>query len=98
MDEIEQLGLLVDLSSLKFGKLKTKVKDENGNKTDKDITYRAYQAIEVKSLDIKAGTPIFLGSSLKELSDEKIRAQESDLLVGKVGKNLVVYTSGWVWE
>lgn len=88
--ELIKIGTLVELSTMKFGKLKTKVKDENGNKTDKDITYRAFQA--------KDGSPIFLGKSLKEMSDEKILEMKDQLIVGKIKKNLVCFKDAWEWE
>lgn len=88
--ELIKIGTLVDMSTMKFGKLKTKVKDENGKHTDKDITYRAFQATN--------GSPIFLGKSLKEMSDEKILEIKDQLIVGKIKNTLVCFKDAWTWE
>lgn len=88
--ELIKLGPLSELSTMKFGKLKTKKKDENGNKTDVDITYRAFQA--------KDGSPIFLGKSLKEMSDEQIINMQNHLMVGKIKKSFVVFKDAWEWD
>jgi len=88
--ELIKLGPLSELSTMKFGKLKTKKKDENGKKTDVDITYRAFQS--------KDGSPIFLGKSLKEMSDEQILSIQDNLIVGKIKKNLVAFKDAWEWD
>jgi hypothetical protein len=78
--ELIKIGTLVELSTMKFGKLKAK---------DGKI-YRAFQS--------KEGSPIFLGKTLKSLEDEEIKKMSSDLIVGRVDKNLVVFKDAWTWE
>ena len=78
--ELIKIGTLADISTMKFGKLKSK----DGK------VYRAFQS--------KDGNPIFLGSTLKSLGDEEIKKMSSDLIVGRIDKNLVVFKDAWEWE
>ena len=87
MDELEQLGLLLDVVEL----------DKNGKPLIGEVvskekgTFRAYKHKVSKK-------PIFLGSSLKPKSKEELKTINEDFLYGKIGKNMVAYTSAWTWE
>lgn len=87
MEELEQLGLLLDVVEL----------DKNGKPLIGEVvskekgTFRAYKHKESK-------LPIFLGSSLKPKSKEELKDIDDNYLYGKIGKNLVAYTSAWTWE